>query len=242
MTVDTDRLPTLKLGSTGKAVTAAKIGVNHWNAKKANTTPVFGIWFQPLVKSFQTAHGISATGTIGPATWKALLPHLSLPAQLMLPQKPTIPNLGPITAGGQTLLDHDCTHATDGIPLYPAFDDAFTQGREIIAPEALTVTVNPRTGASFSSSNPGEAFYAIGASRICYWFGHLDRNHPPGTKFAKGAVVGKVAPNTIGGGPHCHLGVNVENLWGSGKELVHHTNYTHGAPTIGAQLEAHSIL
>ncbi len=231
MTVDTARLPTLKVGSTGQAVTAAKIGVNHWNAKKSNTTPVFGIWFRALVKDFQTAHNIAATGVIGPATWKVLLPHMSLAAKAKLPQKPVVPNLGPIVAGGQSVLDHDCTHETDGIDLYPAFDDAFGQGRSIIAPEALHVTRS-------SSSRPGLAFYATGASGIRYWFGHLDRTHYAGQTFTKGQLVGKTVANHIGGGPHCHVGVNVEQLWGKGKQLLHHTNYTHGAPTIRAQLEA----
>ena len=48
MTVDLTRLPTLKLGSRGSAVKAAKMGVNQWNAKKANTTPVYGLFFRRL--------------------------------------------------------------------------------------------------------------------------------------------------------------------------------------------------
>jgi hypothetical protein len=138
--------------------------------------------------------------------------------------------LGPVWIGGKSVLDHDLTHATSGVPLYPAFDDAFNQGRVIVAPEALTVTRS-------SSSHPGLAFYATGKSKIRYWFGHLDRTHPSGTKFAKGDAVGKVAANAIGGGPHVHVGVNVELLLGNGKQLVHKTSYQHGAPTIRAQLE-----
>lgn len=140
-----------------------------------------------------------------------------------------VPDLGPMWSGGLSVLDHDLTHATSGIPLYPAFDDAFVEGRTIIAPEDLEVVRS-------SSSNPGLAFYAIGPSRLAYWFGHLDRTHSPGTKFKKGKDIGKVAPNTIGGGPHTHVGVNVEALWGSGKQLEHKTSYQHGAPTIGTQL------
>ena len=143
---------------------------------------------------------------------------------------PTVPELGPVWVGGKSVLLQDLTHATSGIPLYPAFDDAFNQGRVVIAPEPLTVDKQ------LSSANPGEAFYATGKSKIRYWFGHLDRNHPLGTKFAKGDAIGRVAANTVGGGPHVHVGVNVELLLGAGKELAHHTNYTHGAPTVGAQL------
>jgi hypothetical protein len=207
------------------------MGVNHWNAKSGNTTPIFGIWFRSLVKDFQTAHKIPATGVIGPATWKALMPHLTAAAKAMLPQKPVVPALGPVCKGGKSVLEHDCTHATGGIPLYPAFDDAFAQGVSIIAPEALTVTRQ-------STSRPGKAFYATGKSGIRWWFGHLEVAPPVGKVFAKGTVVGRTCVNTIGGGPHVHVGVNVEALWGKGQELIHKMTYQHGAPTIGAQLAA----
>ena len=235
MAVDTNALPTLKLGSTGKPVTAAKMGVNHWNTKNGNTTPVFGVFFRTLVKQFQTANKIPATGVIGPATWKPLLRHIPPAGKKLLPQTPVVPNLGPVVKGGKPVLDHDCTHPTDGIPLYPAFDDAFSQGAAIIAPEDIVVT-RP------SSSQPGQAFYCTGKSGLRYWFGHLDRTHAAGVTFRKGTSVGRVSPNHVGGGPHVHVGVNVETLWGKGKQLAHHTNYTHGAPTIGAQLEARSTV
>ena len=238
MTVDLSKLPKLKLGSRGPAVTAAKMGVNKWNARKRNTTPVFGIWFRSLVKQFQKEHMIAASGVIGDVTWKALLPHMSAAAKALLPQqpaKPTIPNLGPIVKGGHSVLDHDLTHVTAGIPLFPAFDDAFGQGVTVIAPEALTVTRR-------SSSRPGEAFYAVGASGLKYWFGHLTSSPAEGTKFRKGQSVGKTCANHVGGGPHCHVGVNVERLWGKGKQFAHHVDYTHGSPTIRQQLAVHGLL
>lgn len=139
-------------------------------------------------------------------------------------------NLGPVWIGGKSILLHDLTHRTTGIPLYPAFDDAFVQGTVIVAPEAVTV-IKPLT-----SSNPGEAFYLRGRSKIRYWFGHLDRSHPIGTRFDKGDAVGRVGPNTIGGGPHVHIGINVELLLGEGRQLLHHTDYTHGAEPVGSQL------
>lgn len=141
-----------------------------------------------------------------------------------------VPNLGPVWRNGKSVLLHDLTHATTGIPLYPAFDDAFRQGEVVIAPEAIEV-ISPLT-----SSNPGDAFYALGRSKLRYWFGHLDRRPTPGTKFAKGDAVGKVCANTIGGGPHVHCGINVELLLGVGRQLAHHTDYTHGALTVGEQL------
>jgi hypothetical protein len=143
--------------------------------------------------------------------------------------------LGPVFDGGKTVLQHDCTHATSGIPLYPAFDDAFSQGTVIIAPEEITVT-------RASSSNPGAAFYADGlTSGIRYWFGHLDTVPIPGTTIRQGYSVGKVCANNVGGGPHVHLGINVERLWGTGQQLEHKTNYTHGAKLIGDQLAEHDL-
>lgn len=141
-----------------------------------------------------------------------------------------VPPLGPLWAGGKSVLLHDLTHRTAGIPLYPAFDDAFNQGRVIIAPEAMTV-IEPLT-----DSSPGLAFYCRGRSKLRYWFGHLDRRHPIGTVFSKGEAIGKVAANMIGGGPHVHCGINIELLVGEGKQLLHHTDYTHGAPLVGVQL------
>ena len=152
--------------------------------------------------------------------------------QLQADLKPVpVPALGPMFSIGKSVLMHDLTHKTSGIPLYPAFDDAYDEGLEIIAPEALTV-IGPAT-----SSNPGHAFYARGASLIRYWFGHLDRTQAIGRKFAKGDKIGRVGPNAIGGGPHVHVGINVELLLGKGRQLLHHTDYTHGAPKIGVQLE-----
>ena len=161
--------------------------------------------------------------------WKAALAALDKLATDLKPS-PALA-LGPVWTGGKGVLSQDLTHATTGIPLYPAFDDAFNQGRVIVAPEDIEVTRQ-------SSASPGEAFYATGKSKIRYWFGHLDRGQSVGTKFKKGDAIGRVAANSIGGGPHVHVGLNVELLWGVGKELKHHTNYTHGAPKVGTQLAA----
>jgi hypothetical protein len=144
-----------------------------------------------------------------------------------------LPKLGPLWSGGRSLLLQDLTHETEGIPLYPAFDDAFAVGRAIIAPEALTVIAPP------TSSSPGAAFYAQGKSRLRYWIAHLQGAPRIGTRFVKGQTVGHVCPQFRPNGEanhHCHCGVNAELLLGHGHELEHHTNYTHGARTIGAQL------
>jgi hypothetical protein len=140
-----------------------------------------------------------------------------------------VPDLGPVWQGGLSVLDQDLTHATSGISLYPAFDDAFVAGRDIIAPEDISVV-------KASSSNPGDAFYAEGKSKIDYWFGHLVSAPTVGMNFKKGARIGTVLNHNVGGGPHTHVGINVERLLGNGEQLDHHTNYTHGAPTVGEQL------
>jgi hypothetical protein len=144
------------------------------------------------------------------------------------PPDTKVPDLGPLWQGGLSVLQQDCTHMTSGMSVpYPAFDDAFVQGRIIIAPEKVNVY-------KASSSNPGDAFYGAGASKIEYWFGHLLLAPAVGTVLQKGAKVGEVAPNSIGGGPHVHLGLDTRPL--TGKTLLHHTDYTHGAPLIGDQL------
>lgn len=147
-----------------------------------------------------------------------------------VPGAPGVPRLGPVWRGGKSVLEQDCTHATSGIPRFPAFDDAFVAGRKVVAPEALRVT-------KASSSNPGDAFFATGRSGLRYWFGHLVRAPSVGTKFRKGETMGEVLDHNVGGGPHVHVALNIERLIGPGKQLVHHTNYTHGAPLIGRQLE-----
>lgn len=150
-------------------------------------------------------------------------------AAIALANRPKTPDIGPVFHGGISLLDHDLTHATDGVALYPAFDDAFMAGLDIIAPEFLTVTDD-------SHSTPGMAFYANGESGLRYWIAHLDRTHYDGQTFRKGYFLGNVIKTSIGGGSHNHWGVNAEEILGAGKQLIHHDNYTHGAPTIRTQL------
>ena len=198
------------------------------------------------VKPFQQANGLTASGNYGEEThnklrntrrkgsktdWAFDQLSISLMQQAAKPTpkpRPVLPPLGPLSAGGKSLLYQDCTHATDGINYYPAFDDVFGAGRTVIAPEPLTVT---RQG----GSNPGHAFYADGLSGIRYWFGHLTASPAVGTKFKKGQKIGTVFSFYAS---HVHCGVNVEKLWGTRKQLVHRTNYTHGAPLIGTQLAA----
>jgi hypothetical protein len=138
-------------------------------------------------------------------------------------------DLGPVEKSGQGVREHDLTHATSGIPLYPAFDDVWYAGTSVLAPEPLVVT---RTG----GASHGVAFYADGDSGLRWWFGHLSASPPVGRHFARGEVVGSVAPHPEA--PHVHVGINVERLWGAGQQMSHHTNYTHGSALVGDQLDA----
>lgn len=89
--IDPKTLPVLKPGSRGKAVSAAKMAVNQANGKGWNTTAFYGPLFKTRVTAFQKAHHLTADGVIGEKTWAALIPHLTLPAQLLL--KPVEPPL-----------------------------------------------------------------------------------------------------------------------------------------------------
>jgi len=142
-----------------------------------------------------------------------------------------VPDLGPIFHGSKSVLDQDLTHATSGLDYYPAFDDAFGEGNDVLAPEGMEIT-------KASSSNPGDACYALGDSGLMYWFGHLTMAPNVGATFEKGELIGVTCVNNVGGGPHCHLGINVEGLWGTGKQMSHHSDYTHGGPLVGDQLAA----
>jgi hypothetical protein len=197
------------------------------------------------VAGFQYQTGIDPTGNYGQKTHDALVSTNRKgsatewafdPVSIRLmeqaasgPPAPQLPALGAVCVGGQPVLAQDLTHATSGLPFYPAFDDAFGAGRTVIAPEPLVVT---RAG----TSKPGVSFFADGASGCRWWFGHLVSPLEPGRRFAKGDRVGTTCVNQIGGGPHVHVGLNVERLWGTGRQLLHHTSYTHGAPLVGTQL------
>lgn len=201
------------------------------------------------VKPFQQANGLTASGNYGEATHERLrntrrkgslddwafdavsINLMKAAAKVPVAKRPIVPPLGPLSKGGRSVLDQDCTHATSGLRYYPAFDEVWGAGKTVIAPEPLTVT-------KVGSSNPGHAFYADGLSGIKWWFGHLTGSPAVGTKFVKGQKIGSTLDFHA---PHVHCGVNVEKLWGKGQQLAHHTNYTHGAPRIGVQLAAKNL-
>jgi len=210
--------------------------------------PDDGAFDRAFVK-WQGAMGLDASGVYGQGSWlkarNCRIPAANNPSragqyamdlygQALVRKeyeanKPRVPQLGPVWVGGVSLLRQDLTHMTSGKLLgeyntYPALDDAFWRGTNIIAPEPLTVTQQ-------SSADYGDAFYATGVSTMKYWFGHLERAPITGAKFAKGAYIGRVGPHPR---PHVHVGIDARPLIGS--VLQHHTNYTHGAPLVGVQL------
>ena len=154
--------------------------------------------------------------------------------------KPSWADIGAVTKGGASLLDMSLTHQTHGIPLFPAVDTAWGAGVSMYAPESATVDTRD------TSANPGEALYLTGRSGIRYWFAHIDRDYDLGTKFAKGAFLGKTVDTSAGGGPHGHVGVNGEKFLGKGKQFLYGRDgdgpdYSLGAPTVRNQLAALSV-
>lgn len=170
--------------------------------------------------------------------WRRALGKLQeLDDDLAPPVKPSakLPELGPVTRGGKSLLTHSLTHQTSGIALFPALDTAWGAGTTVIAAENCVVDTKD------TSANPGEALYLKGDSGLRYWLAHIDRDHPLGKRFEKGAFLGKTVATDIGGGPHAHWGINAEKFLGRGKQLKYGRDgngpdYTFGSPTIGAQL------
>lgn len=169
--------------------------------------------------------------------WKLALKHLDdLERDLLKDIAPPWTKIGPVLFGDKSLLDYALTHATSGIPLFPAVDLAWGSNVAMYAPENCVVDTKD------TSANPGEALYLTGESGIQYWWGHGDRDYPLGKRFRKGELVWKTAwqPNKKA---HGHIGVNVEALLGKGKQLKYGRtgegpNYTHGSPTIREQLRA----
>ena len=183
------------------------------------------------VKIVQRYNDIPTTGNMGQATLDALWQYADAYSKWVYRiwnpphPKPPVPLLGPVVAGDSALDNLVLTHATSGIPHYPALDAGWAVGRDVLAPEDMEVT-------KASSANVGDAFYATGSSTIEYWFGHLIIAPWVGRRFSKGEKVGDIAPHP--NGAHLHLGMNTLKL--IGHDLIY--GYGQGVPTIGAQLEA----
>lgn len=228
----------LRGGEVGGDVLAVERALRSWGE---GTGPEPDNVYEPVdvrrCQAFQSAEHIHpATGFVGQQTLDKLWPYFDAYGKLRYrlfrpPTQPSIPALGPVVRGGKTILLHDLTHETGGIEQYAAFDDGFTAGAVVLAPEPLIVT--RQSSARRRDGRPnGKAFYATGASRILYWYGHVEDAPPVGHRYVAGQAITKVSANHEA--PHLHVGMDFRPL--TGVQLLHHTDYTHGAPLIGDQL------
>lgn len=219
-------------------------------------TPQFGpALYEALRKVIQPSEGIPASGDIGKGTWDILWPLLTpyRKSRYLAWARPTpapnpVPDLGPLYQGGASVLYHSLTHNTDGpsdpsdsaydlSEFYPAFDDGWIGGRTIWAVENLTVI-------KASSSSPGDAFFALGRSKIRWWYGHLRYAPSVGRTFRKGDAVGQILSQS-GGKSHVHLGMDTRLL--IGHRLLYGAtgngpDYTYGSPTVVTQLREYLSL
>ncbi|MGH3255060.1 MAG: peptidoglycan-binding protein [Streptosporangiaceae bacterium] len=66
--------PTLRLGSTGRAVKMLQVRLNAWNVQPhVAVNGHFGTVAKIAVEEFQAVEGLTADGVVGPATWADLL-------------------------------------------------------------------------------------------------------------------------------------------------------------------------
>lgn len=231
--------------TVGMDVKWMKWGVNRYEMElllepPGGYTNNFGEGLQEAIqKVVQPQENIPATGNIGQATFDVIWElwddnHREKYRKWKVPPpKPppvVVPDLGPIYRGSYaiSILQHSLTHRTSGIPWFPAFDDGWVAGRDVIAPEDLEVYEQ-------SGSAGGDAFFCRGESSIKYWLGHLAFTQPNGAKFSKGEKIGDIAwmPTSLGSS-HVHCGIDARPL--IGHELIHKINYQPGAPTVGVQL------
>lgn len=211
-----------------------KVESNFYPRPAGGFDNVFNKKAVEAVSVFQRSNELPDTGTFNQVTLDELWPYMDAYARLMyltfIPPrpKPKVPDLGPVYAGGASVLLHSLTHDTSGIPGYPAFDDGWRAGRAVLAPEDLTVTEQ-------SGSAGGDAFFAKGKSKLGYWFGHLVYAPATGKTFRKGEAMGVIANlSQSQGSPHVHVGIDARAL--IGREFEHKTNYQTGAPSVGEQL------
>jgi murein DD-endopeptidase MepM/ murein hydrolase activator NlpD len=172
--------------------------------------------------------------------WRAAMALLDdLDNDLKPDPPPTVPPLGPVTVGGQSLLKMSLTHQTSGLPLYPALDTAWVAGQKVLAPESGVVTRHS------GNSNGGYSVYITGASGLRYYSTHLkDAGRHGLGAIGKGSTIGYVgSPKQFPAQrvAHTHFGVNAEDLLGQGHQLKYGAkgngpDYTNGAPSIGEQL------
>lgn len=239
------RLPRIpSVGDTGPDILAHKralakvLGGSRLQTLMLKAPWVRSRWFQgnaDWVRLYRRLKGMSPGDKLTDAVFRKLLETGAYDAygkSLLEKAAPRVPALGPVEPGGRSILEFDLTHVTGGLSAYPAFDGPFGAGKTIIAPEKLTVT--RLSSARRRDGNPnGKAFYATGVSGLRYWFGHIEQIPALGAVIPKGGKVGVVSANHEV--PHLHVGIDAQDL--IGKPLFSRTDYQHGGPTIGEQLE-----
>lgn len=237
---------TVRLGSFGPDVEAHKRAMHRYlhtgglielQGKPLAVRRTFGPGARALAIAAARAAYVPADGKVGPALYLKLRTagaYDALADALLgdYEPPPAIPQLGPVVPGGMRVLDHDLTHATGGLPGFPAFDDGFSAGQLVIAPEPVQVTQLGRARRRDGRPN-GLSLWATGASGIVYWMGHVARPVTVGTRAKLGGRLAIVSANHES--PHLHVGIDASAL--IGRELEHHTDYTHGGPTVREQLE-----
>lgn len=172
----------------------------------------------------RTKRGYTPNGV----NWRSAMKLLDELQDDATPPKVVIPNLGPIVkgAGFKSVLLNDCTHIDSGLG-WPAFDDGWKGGLEVIAPEDCFVDDN-----TSSAQGGGDAFYITGKSTIRFYIAHITTVPALNRKFKKGQTMTRISFEHAR--DHVHLALDTRPL--IGKFLIAHDDYTHGAPLIGTQL------
>jgi hypothetical protein len=234
----------LKPGMYGKDVQGVRRACRKFTFQDPPTAPLsiqrkFNPSMTVLVKAAQDQAVLPKSGWVGPQLMEALRDAdafdayaVQLLEQYADEHAVQVPPLGPIAYGCRSLLVQDLTHNTDGLAGYPALDDGWVAGRAVVAPEPLAVTQH-------GDSQGGVAFYATGLSKLQYWIGHVATQPAVGAHFRKGETMTRIA--NMGSKSHVHIGIDARPL--IGKPLLygatgHGPDYSHGSPTIGAQLAA----